>query len=214
MDLTLTTALLWLAMQATTAASTSQPAAAATAPAATTRPVAAVWSQTSRPMPPDGESRRLIVGVWGDGTVVWSADRATGGKPYRAGRIEVQRVEQLLAQLKAAAFFEEKRKYNFGPDASHTVLAAEGGGQHQQLGSWHEPAWDSNGRSVVTELGVVAVAPGEKPPEPSPEYRKYLDVWAKSRRVIEAVIPQEGQPLKTLDARVFDLGRPPRGEKK
>lgn len=118
------TVLLWLVMQ-TTASSTTQPVA--TAPAATTRPVAAVWYHSSGPPIPNPEPRRLIVGVWGDGRVVWSDDRMTGGKPYRTARIERQRVEQLAADLDAAEFFAEQRKVNFGPDASYTVLAGERG---------------------------------------------------------------------------------------
>src|SRR5215204_5927051 len=63
---------------------------ATTAP--TTRPVAAVWYEQSgmRILAPGEkfEPHRLIVGVWGDGTVVWSDDRATGGAPYRTARVE------------------------------------------------------------------------------------------------------------------------------
>ena len=215
MDLTTTAALLWLLMQ-TTASPATQSATTTTAPApATTQPVAAVWYQSSRPVDPGGESRRLIVGVWADGRVVWSDDGATGGKPYRTARIARDRVDQLLTDLGAAKFFGEARKVNFGPDASYTVLAAERGADRQWLGSWHEPPRGSKGRSVVTERGIVPVPPGEKPPEPSPDYRRYLGVWAKSRQAIEGVVPEAGEPLEEeLDVRVFNVGRPPRGEKK
>src|SRR4029450_835761 len=46
-----------------------------------TGPVAAIWYDVGYPPPGfTGEMNKLIVGVWGDGTIVWSDDRAGGGK--------------------------------------------------------------------------------------------------------------------------------------
>src|SRR5215211_6076950 len=78
---------------------TPQPSTRATAPATTrpTGPVAAVWYDIGYPPPGVvlNESRRLIVGIWGDGRVVWSDDRVKGGGPYRTARVAPQRVERL-----------------------------------------------------------------------------------------------------------------------
>lgn len=185
--------------------------AATTEPAtrAAPQPVAAIWYERSHPKTGETDARTLIVGVWSDGTVVWSDDRATGGKPYRVGRVDPRRIERLLSDLKPAGFFREKRTVNFGPDASYTVLAAQHGEDRQWIGSWHEPAREG-GKSVVTERGIVSVQPGEKPPEPSPEYQQFLKTWSDARRLVEGVVPAQGELLEALDARVFELGRAPR----
>jgi hypothetical protein len=212
MGLVMTSAslLVWLVAQAT------QPAAvAATRPATTTtasakapatRPVAAVWYEMSYPPPGETEPRRLIVGVWADGTVVWSDNRRTGGAPYRAGQIDRPRVGQLLRELKQAGFFAETRHVDFGPDASYTVLAASDGTDAQWLGSWHEPA-PANANVVVTEQGIGVVEPGRPRPEPSPEYKRFLNTWAAARKAIEATVPREGRAVERVDPRTFELGR-------
>ena len=181
-------------------------------PLATTRPagpVAAVWYDIGYPPPGVvlNESRRLIVGVWGDGRVVWSDDHVKGGGPYRAARVEPARVEQLLRDLHAAGFFDEKRTVNFGPDASYTVLAAADGSQRQWLGSWHDPA-PANPNVFIGEGGMSAVEPGKPRPQHSPEYAKFLKTWAESRRLIEQIAPQGGgEPLPALDLAIFNVGR-------
>ena len=170
-------------------------------------PVAAVWFDVGYPPPGfQGEMRRLIVGVWGDGQVVWSDDRARGGKPYRVGRIEPAKVAKLLADLEAGGLFEERREVYFGPDSSYTVIAAETSSKRKWLGSWHDPA-PKNPNVVVDEHGLSAVAPGQPRPKPSPEYARFLEVWKRSRELIESAIPTTGEPLETLDAAVFQVGR-------
>ena len=177
---------------------------------ATTGPVAAVWFEPSgmRILKPGEkiERHRLIVGVWGDGTVVWSDDRATGGAPYRTARVDPAVVADLEQSLAAAELFEPINGVQFGPDASITVLAAEVGGKRQWLGTWHEPPRD-NPQIVIDQRGIYAIKAGERPPEPSPEYARFRKVWSESRRLIESVVPKEGQPASNVDERIFELGR-------
>jgi len=191
------------------ASSPAGPPAPTTAPS--TRPVAAVWYELSgMTVVKPGEKfepNRLIVGVWSDGTVVWSSDRRTGGKPYWTGKIAPELVAKLLASLKTVGFFEPSKISGFGPDASITVLAAQADEKRQWLGSWHEPA-TTRPRVIVSEIGISAIAPGEPRPKPSAEYQRFLDIWAESRRLIESVVPeQSGVPLQALDEQVFQTGR-------
>ena len=191
------------------AAPASQPA---TAPAPA--PVAGVWCQPSgtRVLAPGEplEFHRLIVGIWGDGTVVWSDNRRTGGKPYWTGRIPRELVEKLLASLNTVGFFEPTKISGFGPDASITVIAAQAGDRRQWMGSWHDPP-TTRPRAIFSEHGISAVAPGEPRPKPSADYQRFVEVWAESRRLIESVVPEKnGQPLETVDEKIFGVGRKPR----
>jgi len=185
--------------------STGQMTAPAVAP---TGPVAAIWFELGYPPPGAvaSEKRRLIVGVWADGRVVWSDDRGKGGAPYREGQIEPRRVDELLRAIEAADFFNEKRTAFYGPDASHTVLAARNGEKKQQIGSWHEPA-STRSNLVIDERGMHSLQPGEARPAPSAQYATFLREWSATRKLIEGVVPAEGEPLQSLDPSVFEVGR-------
>ena len=174
-------------------------------------PVAAVWyEQSGMTIPRPGEKfepHRLIVGVWSDGTVVWSDNRRKGGNPYWAGRIPPDLVARLLASLETVGFFDPSKISGFGPDASITVIAAQADQKRQWMGSWHDPP-TTRPRAVFSEHGISAVAPGEPRPKPSADYQRFLETWAESRRLIESVVPEKsGRPLETLDERVFKTGR-------
>jgi len=191
---------------AAAAAPASRPA---TAPASA--PVAGVWYEPSgmRVLAPGEplEIHRLIVGVWSDGTVVWSDDRRTGGKPYWTGHIPHELVEKLLASLQTVGFFEPSKISGYGPDATITVIAAQTGERRQWMGSWHDPP-TTRPRAIFSEHGISAVAPGEPRPKPSVDYQRFVEVWAESRRLIESVVPEKsGRPLETLDEKIFGVGR-------
>jgi hypothetical protein len=126
-------------------------------------PVAAVWYEISYPAPDVKETEKLIAGLWSDGTVVWSDNRDTGGKPYHTARISDDDVNKLLSDLSTAGLFEKLDQVHFGPDASHTVIAAKIGGKTQWLGSWHEPARPG---MVATEAGLMATPKVRKRPKP------------------------------------------------
>ena len=198
-----------LSAQGFAAAPASQPT---TAPAVV--PVAGVWYEPSgmRILAPGEplEIHRLIVGVWSDGTVVWSDNRRTGGKPYWTGRIPRELVDKLLASLATVGFFEPTKISGFGPDATITVIAAQAGERRQWMGSWHDPP-TTRPRAVFSEHGISAVEPGEPRPKPSADYQRFTEVWAESRRLIESVVPEKsGRPIETVDEKIYDVGRKPR----
>ena len=172
-------------------------------------PVAAIWyDEISKGPPRTREAQRLIVGIWSDGSVVWSNDRESGGKPYLHAKIDPTRVDRLLNGLDAAGFFGKLRQVNFGPDSTYTVIAGVRGANRQWLGSWHDPARD--GPNVgVTEHGLEVIFPGQPRPTPSPEYQHFLDVWAASRKLIEGAVPTDGSPVDAPDSEIYLLGQTP-----
>jgi hypothetical protein len=169
-------------------------------------PVAAIWYERSYPPPGVTEPQTLIAGIWSDGTVVWSKNLKTGGKPYVTAKIDPSQVEKLIRDLDAAGFFAIERQVNFGPDASYTVIAADGGDKRQWVGSWHDPR-PANPSVVVTERGMSVVQPGQAPPEPSRQYAQFVQTWAKSRELIEAIIPPQGEEKEMIHDAVFGLGK-------
>jgi hypothetical protein len=48
---------------------------------------------------------KLIVAVWGDGRIIWSQNRISGGAPYYSGNIEPKEIQSLLAKLKRDGYF-------------------------------------------------------------------------------------------------------------
>jgi hypothetical protein len=180
-------------------------------------PVAAVWFDVGYPPPPKPgedvsqfEFRRLIVGVWSDGTVIWSDDRRTGGKPYYVGRIPPELVTRLLTSLNTVGLFDVRFRPPLIVDSSSTVIAAETDAprQRQQLASSHDPP-TTRPLLDVNEHGMSAIAPGEPRPARSAEFTRFMEVWAESRRLIESVVPEaHGKPMnEKLDKAVFDVGR-------
>jgi hypothetical protein len=163
---------------------------AATEPAtrpATTRPVpvAAIWLEGGMPLPgaPRDEWRKLRIGLWSDGTIVWGAAANGIGKPYQSARLDPVVVEKLINDLDAAGFFDDPdvnhHRNRFPPDAGHTVIAAESGGKAQRLALWRDPPAD-----------------------------RFGEVWTAALRLIEQLKPaEEGAAVEKLDESVYQLGR-------
>jgi hypothetical protein len=169
-------------------------------------PVAAIWYEDSGfplPMTKPAEPHHLIVGIWSDGTVAWSADRRFGGSPYTRGQIAVDKVGIIVDRLDATGFFDLTRQVNFGPDSSYTVVAAHARGANQWVGSWHDP---STPGIIVTERGRQSAAYGPGDP-PSAAYKHFLQVWADTRTAIESSIPPDGVVTTSVDSSVYKLGR-------
>lgn len=161
------------------------------APSEPARPVAALWYAVGYPpVGYTGPMDALIVAVWSDGRIVWSSNRKTGGAPYLTASVSPDRVQQLLADLKSAGFFEETYENYYPPDASHTVLAADSGPQRKRLATWMD-----------------LVRPGANNYEPRPHEKHFREVWTPSRAAIEAIIPAHGEPTDAPDSQIFKLGR-------
>jgi hypothetical protein len=167
-----------------TAAEAAEPS---TRPQPATRPVpvAAIWFERGYPPPGySGEMRKLIVGLWSDGTIVWSAAEDGSGKPYQSAKLDPAAVAKLIKDLDEIQFFTDEQvnhhRNRYPPDAGHTVLAAESGPDKQQrLALWRDPPAD-----------------------------RFGEVWTAAKKRIEQLRPAEkGEPLEQLDESVFRLGR-------
>jgi hypothetical protein len=151
---------------------------------------------------------RLIIGVWADGTVIWSNDRQRGGKPYFRGNVVAARLQQLLTDLEAAGFFEPNTRTSYyGPDSSYHVIEARIGRKYQALESWHEgPSTQPD--LVVTDRGISIIQPGQPRPQASPEYQSFISTWARARESIWAIVPASGTEVSPRDVKLFDDSSP------
>jgi hypothetical protein len=165
---------------------TARAAEPASQPATQPTPVAAVWTEVGYPPPGVTEYRRLIVGVWSDGTVVTSDNRQRGGKPYRSFKTDAKQVRHLLAGLSAIDFFTDDRLAKEPPrppDAGLTAVAATDGERSRRLALWR--------------------APTTRPAEAD----HYLERFVEARKRIEQFAGGTGEPVEKIDERVFRLGR-------
>jgi hypothetical protein len=164
---------------------TSQP----TTTQAAARPIAAIWFVDGMVLPPPppalAESQKLLVGVWSDGTVVWSKnDQARGGRPYQSAHITPAEVETLKNDLVAMHFFDDpevkKQPYLVPPDAGHIEIGA---------------GFDDN---------VMLIATWREPPDGNASFQK---LYAAAKKRLLATIPAEGKPVEKIDERVFRIGQ-------
>ena len=158
--------------------------ARAAEPATRPVPVAAIWLETGYPIPGQREDewRKLIIGIWSDGTIVWSAADAGSGKPYLTAKLDRADIEKLLKDLDAIGFFDDaevnRHRNRYPPDAAHTVIAAESGEKKQRLALWRDPPKD-----------------------------RFGEVWTEARKRLEALRPSEGKAVETIDQGIFHLAR-------
>jgi hypothetical protein len=166
-----------------------------TAPAPTEpeppKPVAAVTYVISYPTPNEKLPRRLITGVWSDGTVVTSGNRETGGPPYTSRKIDPAKVKSLAADLDALKFFTDeelkKQPNRYPPDASYTAVgAAFAPDKVQRLALWR--------------------APTTQPANAD----RFVQVFIKARALINKFGEEKGKPVETIDEGIFNVGSPKR----
>ena len=171
------TYLLMVMAVATTTAPSSQPAVT---------PCAAVWFEMGYPPPGVTEMQHLYVGVWSDGTIVWSAGRK---EPYMTAKVEPARVEKLLKDLDDMQFFDDaevnRQRHHLPPDAGSTNVAAKSGWKSQRLRSWQDP--------------------------PNSDRPRFNAVFVEAEKLIRAIVPEKGEEVQKIDERVYRLGRQPRG---
>jgi hypothetical protein len=154
-------------------------------------PVAAVTFIVSYPRPDEKIPRRLITGVWSDGTVVTSANRQTGGPPYTSRKVDPTEVKKLGADLDALKFYTDeelkKQPNRYPPDASYTAVAATFGEKRQRLALWR--------------------APTTQPADAD----RFVQVFIKARALINRLGEGEkGELVETIDEKIFAVGRKPR----
>lgn len=162
-------------------------------------PVANVWIQShSR----DARREGLVIAVWRNGRVLWSADSLAGGPPFYEGRIPASKVDAILVAARRQGYFRDLAlcRGHFGPDARYTTISITDGEGRLQMDSWHE-LYEANSDLVATAHGLASLEGRDRTAvlaaQPA-EYRRYRRVWTDIRTSLQAIIPTERRPAGDL----------------
>jgi hypothetical protein len=139
----------------------------------------------------------IIFVAWPDGTVVWSDDPVKGGAPYRAGRVEPQKVATLLEEFEKEGIFDEKELNapHFGPDSEFVSVLIKSGTKQVKMESWHELTKD-----FALSVGANGVPAGQRIPrlkwlrEMDVEELFFRLVWSETRAKLSKLISCDSKP--------------------
>lgn len=143
----------------------------------------------------------VVVAVWTDGRMVWSAKLQDGGPPYEQGSIGPEKARSMLDEIRSAFLMTTGRDSvdfsSFGPDSDYTVIALMDGPSRLRLRSWHEQ-FEANPNLVVTDWGVREL--GDRSREEvlameAEDYRQFRELWSFVRSRACAVIPHTGTAM-------------------
>jgi hypothetical protein len=157
---------------------------------------------------PGSHGPAIILVVWPDGYAVWSSDRVKGGAPYRAGRVDSNKVADLLKQFEAVGLFADEKlnRGHFGPDSQYTTVHIKSGNRQVKMQSWHELFEMSD--NLVADQHGVSVLEGRRRLEvlrkvPA-DYLFFRFVWSETRLKLSNLIPIES--VATSGRPVMDGG--------
>lgn len=142
------------------------------------------------------EGPRLILSVWGDGTIVWSQDGLRGGAPYFESKIAAAEISSMLKRFDDLGAFDVPRlgQANFGPDSKFTTILVRTEGKELQMDSWHE-LYEANGKVIAADQGLTGLE-GKKLlqalSEQPAEYLHYRLTWLQLRFEAAKLIPSSG----------------------
>lgn len=140
--------------------------------------------------------RQVIVAIRGDGKAVWSEDDKGDG-PWHTGTVDRERLDAWVTGVRAAGtLVDPAMKSHVGPDATSIELDIDFGDQRLKIVSWHEMVDPT--KTIALSRGIVALdgkTPAEHLAEEPPEFRRFLDGWAKLRKDIRALLPKSGTPV-------------------
>lgn len=125
----------------------------------------------------------LILAVWEDGRIVWSSDRLRGGAPFRAGRVEPQKVAALLSRFENDGLFDDEdlKRDHSGPDSSFICIGIKSGQKVVNMRSRHELIEASD---KLDELRKRTA-----------DYLFYRVVWSETRGKLTDLIPVDSVPV-------------------
>jgi len=125
-----------------------------------------------------GRDPALVVALWPDGYVVWSADRIRGGKPYHAARISPDTLSKFVARIQCEGRFrDETLVRSWAPWESELTTVRLSHSEHAiTLRSAHE--LDPN----------HATAPGKL----RRQYEEFRSLWDEIRSWGDGFIPSTG----------------------
>jgi hypothetical protein len=142
---------------------------------------------------------QLLVGIWGDGTVIWSNEHVKGGPPYFTAQVNPEEVTATFKKLVDVGAFDVPRlkQANFGPDSKFTTILVRTAGKELKMDSWHE-LYESNGHGVATEHGLTGLDGRKLLPaltEQSADYLHYRMTWLELRLAASNLIPKSGKKI-------------------
>lgn len=136
------------------------------------------------------DGRSLIMGIWGDGRVVWSSDTIFGGAPYFEVLVDGDRLYGALHSFRRLFARWPGSVLEYHPEgASHVELVCTVGGEDRRLASWHE-SFETNSELVVTEHGVTQLdgrSREEVLASAGAGYRHFRVVWNDVRRMMRGL---------------------------
>ena len=139
---------------------------------------------------------KLIVCLWGDGSIVWSDDKVNGGPPYFTAQVKPEVVSATFKKLLDIGVFDVPRlkQSNFGPDSKFTTILVRTEGKELKMDSWHE-LYESGGKVVAGEHGLTGLEGKKLLPvlaEQPTDYLHYRMTWSELRLNAANLIPKSG----------------------
>jgi hypothetical protein len=141
----------------------------------------------------------LEIAVWDDGTILYSPSRERLGQQLVVGKVPAEDVPAMLAAIRAAGFWDDRRG-DVVPDSSFTTIIVNEGGKRVSR-QWHEYLLPGFGSS----LGDA-------------QYRDFVRSWKRTRGAIESLAPVEIQRLEEVGGdkpganpgfRGYNIAKPP-----
>lgn len=149
------------------------------------------------------DGRLLIMGLWGDGRMVWSADPVFGGRPYFEVKLHGERLYGVLHSFRRLFARWTGSALEYHPEgASHVELICTVGGADRRLASWHE-SFETNSELAMSQLGVLRLGGRSRDDVlagASPDYRRFRILWDDIRRLMRTL--EVGNPSVPSDVTV------------
>lgn len=159
--------------------------------------VIAVFSRSLGMRLDRNQSVKIVVVVWGDGTIIWSSDLVRGGGPYRKAKIDPEKISNVLSQLSNRGAFDVSHlaEPKMGPDSTFTTILIRSLGRELKMESWHE-LQEVDGKGIASNDGVGPLY-GKKlwsslENEPS-DYLHYRMCWLEIKLAAFSLLPTSGE---------------------
>lgn len=145
----------------------------------------------------------LILGVWTDGTIVWSLDDLRGGPPYFQSKIDPDRFRKLREKLRAEGALTDRSLSttygspfeSFMPCTDDTRIILYDGDESLDMQSWHEFE-EAAGRIATSRESLdPAVAKWNVLFDEPKEYLRFRLAWSEIRLGLQRLIPKDGDQV-------------------
>ncbi len=140
---------------------------------------------------------KMIVSIWGDGSIVWSGDLVHGGAPYFKAKVEPKAVSDAFKRIAEKGVFDvpSLKRAHWGPDSKFTAILFRHDGQQIRMESWHE-IYEANQKTIARDTGLTGLNGQKLLPalagEPA-EYLHYRMTWLELRLAATQLIPKIGK---------------------